>query len=122
MRQVPWHELPAEVRKVAHELTPFHHRSSMPFQINFRPRDGAWYLALYNPWGARRGNIMGQGALLDEGCRQTDRMHAARGAIASCDVVYRWPVSTSAQLVDGQVEASVGPGGVLICQVALTPG
>jgi hypothetical protein len=87
-------------------------------QVNRRAADGAWILALYNPWGAVRGDVEATGSVLDPACRQRDVI-AAKPGVQSARVLHAWPEGTTAKLQDGAVACDVGPGGTLILEVRL---
>lgn len=100
----------------AEKLSPFSRRTRMPMQINRRAADGAWIVAIYNPWGAKRGDVENVGSVFDEGCTLRDRLEP-RSTIKSARVLHAWPASSTAVLKDSAVEVVVGPGGTLVLEV-----
>jgi hypothetical protein len=85
-------------------------------QVNHRPSDGAWIVALYNPWGAWRGDVNGVGTLFDEGRAIHDILRptfAARSARA----IFAWPRDSSVSLHGTDINVAVGAGGILILEI-----
>ena len=108
----PWERL----QKAAADLSPFARSTHLQMQINFRGSDGAWLVALYNPWGARRGDVTQVGSVLDEGCAVTDVI-APNFPIQSARPIHAWPASSALTVTDGKLHATVGPGGTLIIEI-----
>lgn len=108
------------LREAIARLCPFRHETTMPMQVNRRAADGAWILAIHNPWGATRGDVEAAGSVLDPECKQRDVV-AARPGIQAVRVLHAWPEGTTASLKAGAIDCSVGPGGVLVLEVRL-PG
>jgi hypothetical protein len=102
--------------KAIKEYTPFACQTNMPKQV-LKKADGSWVIGLQNPWGARRGDAYGLGSILNEECTTTDTL-TFKKAIKSVKQLYAWPASTSVVEDKGAVRATVGPGGVLIIEVA----
>jgi hypothetical protein len=106
------------LREAVARLCPFRRETTLSMQVNRRAADGAWILALYNPWGAVRGDVEATGSVLDPACRQRDVI-AAKPGVQSARVLHAWPEGTTAKLQDGAVACDVGPGGTLILEVRL---
>lgn len=115
---IPQEEQIARVLDAAHRLAPVRRASHMPMQINFRESDGAWIVALYNPWGAVRGNIDGTGSALDGRCAQDDSL-TANFPVGALRVLYAWPESSAARVEEDALLVTVGPGGSIV--LALLP-
>lgn len=110
-------EWPEKLMAAVRKLAPFERDSHMPMQINRREADGAWIVALYNPWGARRGDVASVGSILDEGCSQRDVLRA-KFAVDSAKALYAWPSSSGVKLTAAkELECIVGPGGVLVVEI-----
>lgn len=118
VQAVPPEALLSSFLQAAQRLSPIRRNSHMPMQINRREGDGAWIVALYNPWGSVRGNVEELGSVLDEGCAQTDRLIPS-SPLRDLKVLYAWPESSVARLENDGVHVCVGPGGLLI--LALLP-
>ncbi|WP_337174297.1 hypothetical protein [Paludisphaera sp.] len=106
------------LRAAVARLCPFRRETTLPLQVNRRASDGAWILALHNPWGATRGDVEATGSVLDPECRQRDVIAAAT-RIRSVRALHAWPEGTAATLRGDAIECEVGPGGVLILEVRL---
>ncbi len=96
--------------------SPMSRKTHMPMQINRRARDGAWIVALYNPWGAWRGDVSGVGSVFDEACAIRDVLQPTF-SVKSVRTLYAWPSGSSASLDANQINVVVGPGGTLILEV-----
>jgi hypothetical protein len=107
----------ARLAEAIDRYSPFARSSHLPMQINRRRSDGAWIVALYNPWGAVRGDIEHVGAVLDEGCAVHDVLRP-RAAIRSVRAIHAWPGGSAASFQNGEISVTVGPGGVLILEIA----
>ncbi|OJW25859.1 MAG: hypothetical protein BGO49_22440 [Planctomycetales bacterium 71-10] len=106
------------LREAVDRLCPFRRASTLPMQVNRRASDGAWILALYNPWGATRGDVERTGSVLDPECLQSDVIAAAAG-VNSLRVLHAWPEGTGAKREGAGIACEVGPGGTLILEVRL---
>jgi hypothetical protein len=98
------------------ELSPIDRSSHLPMQINYRASDRAWIVALYNPWGARRGDVYDTGSLLDPECAQRDVLRP-RFALAKVKTLHAWPESSHAEMKAREVHVTVGPGGTLVLEL-----
>lgn len=98
-------------------LSPFARSTHLPMQINRRNSDGAWIVALYNPWGAARGDVYGTGSILDQQCAISDRIQA-KFPLASVKVIHAWPESSTTLLQGNDVHVTLGPGGTLVLEIA----
>lgn len=85
----------------------------MPMQINFRISDGAWVIAVYNPWGAIRGEVDAVGSVLDEDCTQNEVL-TSQTPLGVLRVLYAWPESSAARVEEESVRITVGPGGLIV--------
>jgi hypothetical protein len=97
-------------------LSPLTRSTHLLMQVNHRPSDGAWIVALYNPWGAWRGDVNGVGTLFDEGRAIHDILRptfAARSARA----IFAWPRDSSVSLHGTDINVAVGAGGILILEI-----
>lgn len=103
----------SRILDAAQRLAPVRRSSHMPMQINYRDADGAWIIALQNPWGAVRGEVDEVGSVLDDACTQSDVISAS-APIRAMNVLHAWPESSEARLEQGKVKVQLGPGGVLI--------
>lgn len=101
----------------AEKLSPFKRRTRMPMQINRRASDGAWIIAIYNPWGAKRGDVENVGSILEEGCAISDRLDS-NAPIKSARILYAWPASSTMTIKGNGLDVVVGPGGTLIMEVS----
>lgn len=100
----------------ADKLSPLTRSTHMPMQINRRATDNTWIIALYNPWGAVRGDVYGQGSLLDAGCTQRDVLRA-KFTVKSARVLHAWSGGTGLQVNSDELQVVVAPGGTLIIEV-----
>ncbi len=96
--------------------SPMARSTHLPMQINRRDRDGAWIVALYNPWGAWRGDVFGIGAVFDDACAVHDVLEPAFN-VKSVRAIHAWPASSSASLDGNKISVTVGPGGTLILEI-----
>jgi len=112
----PAAEQPDRVLAAARELSPFSRLTHMPMQINYRRADGAWVVGLYNPWGAKRGDVYGVGSILDEGCTMRDVLRA-NFRVKSARVIHAWPAASGARLRGDELHVTVGSGGTLVLEV-----
>ncbi len=115
---VPREQQLAQIIASANALSPFERSTHLPMQINHRCKDGAWIVGLYNPWGARRGDVANVGSLLDDACAQRDTLRA-RFPIKSAKVLHAWPAGTELARSNDSLEIVVGPGGTLILEVLI---
>ncbi len=104
-------------RAAVARLCPFRRETTLPMQVN-RRGDGAWILALYNPWGATRGDVEASGSVLDPECARKDVV-TARPAVQSVRVLHAWPEGTTARREGDAIACEVGPGGALVLEVRL---
>ena len=100
----------------ARRLSPFERSTHLPMQINHRRKDGAWLLGLYNPWGARRGDVENVGTLFDNDCAQRETLRP-KFAMKSAQVRHAWPAGTGMTRASNALEIVVGPGGTLIAEI-----
>jgi hypothetical protein len=112
----PVGEPPARVLAAAKELSPFARSTHMPMQVNHRTADRAWIVALYNPWGARRGDVCAVGSILDEGCTMRDTLHA-KFRVKSAKAIHAWPAGSGVKARGDELDVAVGPGGTLVIEV-----
>ncbi len=105
-----------QIVATARRLSPFERSSHLPMQINYRAADKAWIVALYNPWGARRGDVQNVGSVLDDGCAQRELLRP-KFSIKSARVIHAWPSSSRLARSGNDIEVVVGPGGTLICEI-----
>jgi hypothetical protein len=112
----PEDQLADRLLAAAKKLSPFSRTSHLIMQVNRRRADQAWIIGLYNPWGAVRGDVFGSGSILDPGCTQRDVLHATF-SIKSARVLYAWPQESGLKRKGDDLEATVGPGGLLIAEV-----
>ncbi len=108
-----------QLSEIIHSATirsPFERSTHLPMQINHRRKDGAWIIGLYNPWGARRGDVDNTGSLLDDECAQREKLRA-KFAVKSAKVLHAWPQGTTLTQSGNALEAVVGPGGTLIAEI-----
>lgn len=98
------------------QWSPFARSTHLPMQINRRKSDGAWIVALYNPWGACRGDVGNTGSVLDEGCAIQDVLRP-KSNVKSARVLSSWPSSSHASLQGKDIDVTVGPGGTLILEI-----
>ncbi len=106
----------SELVDACRSLSPFEQQTRLPMQINRRGTDGAWIVALYNPWGAQRGDVEGAGSTLDPGCTVGELLRV-NVPVKSMRTLHAWPEGTHARLVGDEVRADVGPGGTLILEL-----
>lgn len=99
-------------------LCPFQQASTMPMQVNHRPKDGAWILGLYNPWGAMRGEVENIGTLFDATRAQSDVIQVKSG-IEKMRIIHAWPENTDAKQSNQTIEYTIAPGGALVLEVFL---
>ena len=99
------------------QRSPLARATHLPMQINRRRSDGAWIVALYNPWGAARGDVDNVGSILNEECAIHDVLRPT-SAVKSVRTIHAWPQSSTASLQGGAIHVTVGPGGVLIFEMA----
>lgn len=115
---VPKDKQLAQIIASANALSPFERKTHLPMQINHRRKDGAWIVGIYNPWGARRGDVDNVGSLLDDGCTQRETLRA-KFHIKSAKTLHAWPPGTGLARSSSKdsVEMVVRPGGTLILEV-----
>lgn len=101
--------------------SPFEHSGALTVQINYRKRDGAWIVGLYNPHGARRGNVSTTGAILDDACAVTGTLHP-KFSMKSARLLYGWPAATAIESASNHVRVNVGPGGLAILEILPVKG
>lgn len=106
-----------EILRQARELSPIARESHLSMQINRRMSDGAWIVALYNPWGAVRGDVYNTGSILNENCAQHDTLRP-NFAFKRARMLYAWPKSSNFNASEKAIDVTVGPGGVLILELA----
>jgi len=85
-------------------------------QISRRESDGAWIVGLYNPWGAKRGDVSNIGSILDQGCTIHDVLRP-KFPIANVRSVHAWPTGTGVTVRNGELLITVGPGGTLVVEI-----
>lgn len=112
----PQDQLADRLIAAAREHSPFNRASHLIMQVNRRRADAAWIIGLYNPWGAVRGDVFGTGSILDPGCTQRDVLHA-KFPIKSARVLHAWPKESGLERNGNELQATVGPGGLLIAEV-----
>jgi hypothetical protein len=105
-----------DIIAAAGKLSPFDRQTHLPMQINRRQSDGAWIVGLYNPWGARRGDVQNVGSILDHGCTQREILRP-RFSMKSARAIHAWPSSSRLTRRGDELEAIVGPGGTLVLEV-----
>jgi hypothetical protein len=96
--------------------SPFARSSHLPMQINRRQSDGAWIVALYNPWGAVRGDVENTGSMLNDACEVQDVLRPAF-TVKSMRVLHAWPNRSAASLAGDAISLTVGPGGTLVLEI-----
>jgi hypothetical protein len=116
-KQLPPEKQLTEIISRARRLCPFERNTHLPMQLNFRRTDGAWIVGIYNPWGARRGDVENVGSLLDQGCAQRETLRA-KFRIKSARVLHAWPSGTELTHANDLLQIVVGPGGTLIFEIA----
>lgn len=104
------------VLAAAKELSPFVRSTHMPMQVNRRKADGAWIVAVYNPWGARRGDVFGIGSIFDDACTMRDVL-SAKFRVKSARAIHAWPAGSGVKVRGDELDVAVGPGGTLIIEV-----
>jgi hypothetical protein len=102
--------------EAARELSPLVRSTRLPMQINQRPSDGAWIVGLYNPWGARRGDVDRTGSILTESCAVHEQLRP-KFRMRSARVIHAWPTSSTLTVDRDTLQATVGPGGTLILEI-----
>lgn len=105
-----------EIIRSLRKLSPFERSTHLPMQINYRKSDGAWIVALHNPWGARRGDVQNLGSVLDEGCAQREILRP-KFSMKSAKAIHAWPSGSRLSRHGDTLEAIVGPGGTLVIEV-----
>ncbi len=100
----------------ARDLSPIECTSNLVMQINHRSADKAWIVALYNPWGAERGDVFGTGCVLDPGCVQRGVLRPKFG-FSTAKVIYAWPEASNMVVRENELEVTVGPGGTLVLEI-----
>jgi hypothetical protein len=105
-----------EIISAANRLSPFERSTHLPMQINHRRKDGAWIIGLYNPWGARRGDVANVGSLLDDDCAQRETLRP-KFTVKSAKILHAWPSGTALTRSADTLEAVIGPGGTLIAEI-----
>jgi hypothetical protein len=112
-------DLAADVVRAARALSPIDRTSAMVMQINHRASDGAWIVALHNPWGGRRGDVYNIGSILNDRCAQTDTLRP-RFSFKRARAIYAWPMASAldAETSDrDKLNVRVGPGGTLVLEL-----
>ena len=112
----PAAEQAERVLAAARELSPFVRSTHLLMQINRRASDGAWIVALYNPWGAKRGDVYGVGSVLDEGCTMRDVLRP-KFTVKAARAIHAWPAASGMSLEGGELHVTVGPGGTLVLEI-----
>ena len=97
------------------ELNPIERISDMPMQINHRD-DDVWFVAIYNPRGASRGDIYGCGTIFDD--RYTTReCLRPRFNYNSVKTLYSWPDSSVRILKNRDIQVDIKAGGIIILEI-----
>ncbi len=104
-----------QILSAAREHCPFTWQTTLQTQVNRRD-DGTWVIGLYNPWGATRGDVYGEGSILDQGCAITETLQFKQ-SIRAAKVLYAWPPNCAIQVEEDTLRATVGPGGTMILEV-----
>ena len=112
----PTEEVYDRLANAVQKLSPFERSTHLSMQINRRKSDGAWIVALYNPWGAVRGDTANTGSVLNEQCAINDVLRP-KFAVQSVRVLHAWPSSSTASLQGEAIRATVGPGGTLVLEI-----
>jgi hypothetical protein len=102
--------------QAARELSPLARTTRLPMQINHRQSDGAWIVGLYNPWGARRGDVSRTGSILTESCTVREQLRP-KFRVQSARAIHAWPASSTLTVANDALQATVGPGGTLILEI-----
>jgi hypothetical protein len=102
--------------EAARELSPLARSTRLPMQINHRRSDGAWIVGLYNPWGARRGDVLRTGSILTDRCTVREQLRP-RFPVQSARAIHAWPASSTLTVARDTLQATVGPGGTLILEI-----
>jgi hypothetical protein len=100
----------------AQDLSPIDCTAHLPIQINHRLSDGAWIVALYNHWGAERGDVSGTGSILDPGCVQREVLRP-KFSFTTVKAIYAWPEASGVAVRQNGLEVTVGPGGTLVLEI-----
>ena len=104
------------VKNALEKLSPLQRRTDLPMQINYRQSDNTWIFGLYNPRGAKRGDVYDVGSILDASCTVQETIKP-RFSFDAVRVLYSWPEESVVDVQDGNILATVGPGGTLIVEI-----
>jgi hypothetical protein len=116
VKALPGSSASDQLIEAARELSPLARSTRLPMQINHRPSDGAWIVGLYNPWGARRGDVYGTGSILTDRCTVCEQLRP-KFRMQSARAIHAWPASSTLTVADGTLQATMGPGGTLILEI-----
>jgi hypothetical protein len=105
-----------QIISCAKRLSPFDRNTLLPMQINHRRQDDAWIIGLYNPWGARRGDVENVGSLFDSDCAQRETLRP-KFSMKSAKVLHAWPVGTGMARTGDALDIIVAPGGTFIAEI-----
>lgn len=107
---------PEDVLRTLIEASPFEKDGILPLQINYRESDEKWILAVYNPFGAKRGDVYNTGSELDESMNKQMRVALKYGHLRECRVLHKWNEKSSVELDGNSLVFELSPGGMLITE------
>lgn len=102
--------------QAARDLSPIEYSANFSVQINHRPSDSAWIVALYNPWGAERGDVYATGSVLDPASAQHTVLKP-KFSFSNTKVLYAWPEESKLIPRENELEVTIGPGGILVLEI-----
>jgi len=105
-----------DICRAVEEYSPFDRVTDMTMQINHREADGAWIVGLYNPRGARRGDVENSGSILNHAFTAHEVLHA-RAPIRAARLLYGWPATTTLERRGNDLHVTVGPGGTAVLEI-----
>jgi len=107
--------------EAARALSPLARTTHLPMQINHRQSDGAWIVGLYNPWGARRGDVYRTGSILTDTCMVREQLRP-KFRVRSARTIHAWPATSTLTVANDVLQAAVGAGGTLILEIVPKTG
>ncbi|MCC6694839.1 MAG: hypothetical protein IT365_04315 [Candidatus Hydrogenedentes bacterium] len=99
----------------AQELCPLSWQTHLPKQVNQRA-SGEWIVAVYNPWGAVRGDVYGVGSVPDSACAATEVL-TFKAPIEEAQLLHAWPKDCELKQDGDVLHLRIGPGGLMIVRI-----
>ncbi|MFA5203127.1 MAG: hypothetical protein WC708_01870 [Lentisphaeria bacterium] len=95
---------------------PFAKDGDLPMQVNYRKTDGAWILAVYNPYGVRRGDVHHTGSILDPAQARHMRVVPNHFTVKAIRILHAHGTSSAATLAGNTLTFNLAPGGLVVAE------